>query len=60
MNPQFNSAGGSVDKPCFTLIARMDKMPPYLIEASREEIYLALLRCFQEDWYMRYTTQIPM
>lgn len=34
MNPQFNSAGGSVDKPCFTLIARMDKMPPYLIEAS--------------------------
>lgn len=34
MNPQFSSAGGSVDKPCFTLIARMDKMPPYLIEAS--------------------------
>lgn len=31
MNPQFNSAGGSVDNPCFTLIARMDKMPPYLI-----------------------------
>ena len=31
MNPQFASAGGSVDKPCFTLIARMDKMPPYLI-----------------------------
>lgn len=36
MNPQFNSAGGSVDKPCFTLIARMDKMPPYLIEAAKE------------------------
>ena len=31
MNPQFNSAGGSVDSPCFTLIARMDKMPPYLV-----------------------------
>ena len=31
MNPQFASAGGSVDKPCFTLIARMDKMPPYLV-----------------------------
>ena len=31
MNPQFNSQGGSVDNPCFTLIARMDKMPPYLI-----------------------------
>ena len=31
MNPQYGSAGGSVDKPCFTLIAGMDKMPPYLI-----------------------------
>ena len=31
MNPQFFSAGGSVDKPCFTLIAHMDKAPPYLI-----------------------------
>lgn len=35
MNPQYSSAGGSVDNPCFTLIARMDKMPPYLIEASK-------------------------
>lgn len=35
MNPQFASAGGSVDKPCFTLIARMDKMPPYLISADQ-------------------------
>ena len=31
MNPQFASKGGDIDKPCFTLIARMDKMPPYLI-----------------------------
>ncbi len=36
MNPQFKSKGGSVDAPCFTLIARMDKMPPYLIEASND------------------------
>lgn len=35
MNPQYNSAGGSVDKPCFTLIARMDKMPPYLIQTEK-------------------------
>lgn len=34
MNPQYSSPGGSVDNPCFTLIARMDKMPPYLIEAA--------------------------
>jgi DNA (cytosine-5)-methyltransferase 1 len=32
MNPySFQSDGSSIDKPCFTLIARMDKMPPYLI-----------------------------
>ena len=34
MNPQFASKGGSVDEPCFTLIARMDKMPPYLISTE--------------------------
>lgn len=42
MNPQFSSAGGSIDKPCFTLIARMDKMPPYLVsteDGSAIEIY---------------------
>ena len=31
MNPQFGSVGSSIDNPCFTLIARMDKRPPYLI-----------------------------
>ena len=34
MNPQYSSAGGSVDGPCFTLIARMDKMPPYLVQTT--------------------------
>lgn len=34
MNPQFASKGGSIDKPCFTLIARMDKIPPYLISTK--------------------------
>nr|WP_129732315.1 DNA cytosine methyltransferase [Parabacteroides goldsteinii] len=34
MNPQFNSSGGSVDNPAFTLIARMDKMPPYLVSTE--------------------------
>ena len=28
VNPQYASAGGSIDSPCFTLIARMDKRPP--------------------------------
>ncbi|WP_294591515.1 DNA cytosine methyltransferase [uncultured Rikenella sp.] len=35
LNPQYRSPGGSVDAPCFTLIARMDKMPPYLMGAER-------------------------
>lgn len=34
MNPQYTNKGGSIDKPCFTLIARMDKMPPYLISTE--------------------------
>ena len=34
MNPQFASQGGSIDKPCFTLIARMDKKPPYLVSTK--------------------------
>lgn len=34
LNPQFDNKGGSVDDPCFTLIARMDKMPPSLVSAQ--------------------------
>lgn len=36
LNPQFNSHGSSIDNPCFTLIARMDKMPPYLVSTVPE------------------------
>lgn len=42
MNPQFQSAGGSIDKPCFTLIARMDKMPPYLICTETGEVAIVI------------------
>lgn len=42
MNPQFQSAGGSVDNPCFTLIARMDKMPPYLIQTEQGEMAIVI------------------
>lgn len=34
MNPQYQSKGGSIEDPCFTLIARMDKCPPYLISTE--------------------------
>lgn len=33
MNPQWgNTNSWSVERPCFTLIARMDKAPPYLVQ----------------------------
>ena len=49
MNPQYNSAGGSVEKPCFTLIARMDKMPPYLVATETGEAVIEV-----------YSTDSPM
>lgn len=42
-NPfSFKSDGGSLDTPCFTLIARMDKMPPYLISTEQGELGIAI------------------
>ncbi|WP_228446386.1 DNA cytosine methyltransferase [Chryseobacterium sp. 18068] len=32
MDAQYKRVGNDVNQPCFTLIARMDKTPPYLIE----------------------------
>ena len=42
MNPQFHSAGGSVASPSFTLIARMDKRPPYLIQTKQGEMAIVI------------------
>ena len=42
MNPQFKSARGSVDKTCFTLIARMDKMTPNLIQTEQGEVAIII------------------
>ena len=49
MNPQYKSKGGSIEKPCFTLIARMDKMPPYLIATENGEAAIEV-----------YSTDSPM
>jgi DNA (cytosine-5)-methyltransferase 1 len=38
MNPQYLNNGGSIDNPCFTLIARMDKMPPYLVVTEHGDV----------------------
>lgn len=42
MNPQYQSNGGSIDNPCFTLIARMDKMPPYLVTTREGAVGIAI------------------
>jgi len=42
MNPQFKNNGTSIEKPCFTLIARMDKKPPYLISTEKGETLIAV------------------
>jgi DNA (cytosine-5)-methyltransferase 1 len=42
MNPQFKNNGKDLDSPCFTLIARMDKKPPYLVSAESGQGYILL------------------
>ena len=44
MNPQYQSDGGSIEKPIFTLIARMDKMPPYLISTEQGELAIEIFK----------------
>lgn len=34
LNPQYQSQGASIEDPCFTLIARTDKRPPYLVTSQ--------------------------
>lgn len=38
VNPQYSWPASSLDQPCFTLIARMDKMPPYFLQLATGEI----------------------
>jgi len=49
MNPQYSNPGGSVDNPCFTLIARMDKMPPYLVVTETGQ---AAIEVYESDTEM--------
>lgn len=36
LDSQYSRTGKSIEEPCFTLIARMDKTPPYLIEVAKD------------------------
>lgn len=47
MNPQYaDDQGCSIENPCFTLIARMDKAAPYLISTDRGHV---LIPVFKKD-----------
>lgn len=43
---QFSRVGQKLNKPCFTLIARMDKKPPYLVESIEGSVAIAI---YEED-----------
>jgi DNA (cytosine-5)-methyltransferase 1 len=43
MNPQYSNKGASLEKPCFTLIAKMDKRPPYLVSTESGDDYAILI-----------------
>lgn len=42
MDTQFSNIGKGIDCPCQTLIARMDKMPPYLVQTVKGEIKIKI------------------
>ena len=42
LNPPFNCEGASIDNPCFTLIARMDKKPPYLVSTETGQLAIQI------------------
>ncbi|MDD3686870.1 MAG: DNA cytosine methyltransferase [Bacteroidales bacterium] len=45
VNPQYNSKGSSLDNPCFSLIARMDKKPPYIVQTESGTIAIIIYPC---------------
>lgn len=47
LNPQYNDKGRALNKPCFTLIARMDKAPPYMMSTARNSV--SIIRINKED-----------
>jgi len=43
VNPQWGiNGGGSVENPCFTIIARMDKTPPYLVTTETGQLAISV------------------
>jgi len=56
INPQYNyEVGRSIDDPCFTLIARMDKAPPHLVTVESGAVAIAIY-----DTDSEYTRKIKL
>lgn len=44
MNPSYRSKGGSIDDPSFTIVARTDKTPPYLITTKQGDMAVVIYK----------------
>lgn len=44
LNPQYFNTGSSIENPCFTLIAKMDKKPPYLITTEPGKVAIEVYK----------------
>jgi DNA (cytosine-5)-methyltransferase 1 len=42
MNRQYNNVGSSIENPCFTLIAQMNKRPAYLVQLETGDIAITV------------------
>jgi len=62
LNPQYTSKCGSIETPCFTLIARMDKRPPSIVTTENDVQHLAPFIRREGDTliYEVYTTDSPI
>lgn len=61
MDAQYSRIGNSIDQPCFTLIARMDKTPPYLIEITQDGEIPAFIKIVENTVvYEIYADDSPM
>lgn len=61
MDAQYKRIGNDIDQPCFTLIARMDKTPPYLMEITKEGEMIPFIKIIENTAvYEIYEDDSPM
>ncbi|WP_347216663.1 DNA cytosine methyltransferase [Chryseobacterium sp.] len=61
LDAQYKRIGNSIEQPCFTLIARMDKTPPYLMEITQDGEILPFIKIIENTAvYEIYEDDSPM